>query len=308
MTHNATAQEQLEKTVVSIITPSLNHGRFLQETIDSVFNQTYKNIEHVIADGGSTDDTVEILKRHPRIKWVSEKEPPGNGILDAIWKAFYMSSGEYIVFLCVSDGFVDMDWLKKAVEVLDSDKEISRVWGIVQSMSEDGQLGKLWNAEFCEFWPFQKMDFLPFWLATAEGVECNAVFRRHIFEAYYPKNTPAEAYRVIPGLGFNYQLNTRGYLPYFLPMIANFGRVHDSQGGQKYHDQISIASDKYFGDTSRYKERLLAGKIRHFFRNSNGEIIGEVKPDDLVVYKKLIRQLRLKNSLKRKFQRVLNRI
>lgn len=293
---------------VSVITPSLNHGKYLKETIDSVLSQSYKNIEHVIVDGGSTDDTVDILKGYPQIKWVSEKENSDHGVLDAIWKAFYMSEGKYIVFLCVSDGFVDANWLEKAVEVLDRDDQISHVWGDVQSMSEDGQLGKLWHAELFEQPPPQKTGFLPFWLTTGEGVECNAVFRRHIFEAYYPKNSDDEPYRVVPGLGFNYQLNTRGYLPYFLPMIANFGRVHDNQRGQKYDTPIGVASDKYFGDISRYKQKLLSGEIRHFFRDSNSQIIGEVKPSDLPIYKKQIWRLRLKNSLKRKFQRILKRI
>lgn len=293
---------------VSVISPSLNHGKFLRETIESVLGQSYKNIEHVIADGASTDDTVGILKEYPHLKWSSEKEEGDNGVLDAIWKALHMSSGEYIVFLCVSDGFVDTNWLKKAVDVLERDSQISHVWGSVQSMSEEGQLGKLWNAEFFEQPPPQKKDFLPFWLATGEGVECNAVFRRHIFEALYPKNTIDEPYRFAPGLGFNYYLNTHGYLPYFLPIIANFGRVHQDQLGEKYRDRLGVGADIYSRETSLYKQKLLSGEIQHFFRDSNSKIIGEVTPSDLVSYKKQIRRLRLRNSLKRKFQRILKRI
>lgn len=295
-------------TTVSIITPSLNHGKFLRETIESVIGQSYKNVEHVIVDGGSTDNTVDILKEYPHLKWVSEKEEGNNKVLDAIWKAFYMSSGEYIVFLCVSDGFVDTNWLKKATEILGRDDQVSHVWGLVQSMSEDGRLGKLWNAEFLEYPPPQKVNFLPLWLETGEAEECNAVFRRHIFEAYYPKNTADEEHRFVPGLGFNYQLNTRGYLPYFLPVIANFGRVHDDQRGNKDSDRIDRESNVYFRKVALYKQELLSGRIKHFFRDSNSEIIGEVTPDDIVNYKKQIRRLRLRNSLKRKFQRILKRI
>ena len=219
-----------------------------------------------------------------------------------------MSDGEYIVLICVSDGIVDANWFKKATEMLDRDAQVSHVWGLPQSMSEDGQLGKLFNAEFLEYPPPQKKDFLPFWLATGEAEECNAVFRRHIFEACYPKNTVDEVYRFVSGLGFNYHLNTRGYLPYFLPIIANFGRVHEDQRGGKYRDLVGLGADIYNREVARYKQELLSGKVKHFFRDCNSKIIGEVKSTDLAVYRKQIRRYRLKNSLKRKFQRILNRI
>jgi glycosyltransferase involved in cell wall biosynthesis len=297
MTSDVDSFRTPERSKVSVITPSLNHGKFLRETIESILNQSYKNVEHVIADGASTDNTVDILKEYPHIKWISEKEEGNNGVLDAIWKAFYMSTGEYIVLICVSDGIVDANWFKKATEMLDRDDQVSHVWGLPQSMSEDGQLGKVFNAEF-----------LPYWLATGEAEECNAVFRRHIFEAYYPKNTVDEVYRFVSGLGFNYNLNTQGYLPYFLPIIANFGRVHEEQRGEKYRDLVGLGADIYNREVARYKQELLSGRVKHFFRDCNSKIIGEVKSTDLAVYRKQIWRYRVKNSLKRKFQRILNRI
>jgi len=308
MTSDVTLLKSSERSKVSIISPSLNHGKFLRETIESVLGQSYKNIEHVIVDGASTDDTVDILKEYPHLKWISEKEEGDNKILDAIWKAFYMSSGEYIVFLCVSDGFVDTNWLKKATEILDRDDEISHVWGLPQSMFEDGKLGKLWHADFFEYPPPQKTGFLPFWLATGEGIECNAVFRRNIFEACYPKNKPDEAYRFVPGLGFNYYINTQGFLPYFLPVISVFGRAHENQRGEKYRDTVAgSGADIYFREVELYKQKILSGKVEHFFRDSHSRIIGEVKPGDLATYRKQIKRYLLKNSLQRRFQRVLNK-
>ena len=60
---------------ISVITPSYNQGHFIKETIDSVLNQDWDDIELIVMDGGSTDDTVEVLKSYgDKIIWVSEKE------------------------------------------------------------------------------------------------------------------------------------------------------------------------------------------------------------------------------------------
>jgi glycosyltransferase involved in cell wall biosynthesis len=297
-----------ERSKISVITPSLNHGKFLGETIESILHQSYKNVEHVIVDGCSTDNTVDVLKEYPHIKWISEKEEGDNGCLDAIWKAFYMSTGEYIVFSCVSDAVKDRDWFKRATEILDRDDQVSHVWGLPQYISEDGQPGKVVDVEFLEHPPPQKKDFLPLWLATGYGVECNAVYRRAIFEAMYTKNTVDEPYRILPSLGFNYHLNTQGYLPYFLPVITNFGRVHKDQRQEKHYDIFEPVSKRYNRDVKLYRQNLLSGKIRHFFRDGNSRVIDEVTRGDLDIYRKTIRRNLVKNSLKRKFQRILNRI
>ena len=297
-----------ERSKVSVITPSLNHGPFLRETVESVLSQTYKNVEHVVVDGASTDNTVDILKEYPHIKWVSEKEEGEIPVLEAIWKSFYMSTGEYIVFLCITDALVDVTWFKRAVEILDEDPEVSHVWGMVQGLSEDGKLGKVWNSRFFEQQPPQKKEFLPFWLATGEAMECNAIFRRSIFEKCYTRNSKDEPCRLAPGLGLNYNLNTQGYLPYFLPVITVFGRVHTDQRGERPASRAGEGATAYFRNVEAYRRELLAGKVKHHFRNANSEIIGEVTPSDLALYKKLIRRQRLKSNLQRKFQRIMDRI
>lgn len=89
---------------ISIITPVFNNEKDIVNCIRSVANQTYKNIEHVIIDGGSKDRTVELLKsyseKYTHIIWISEKD---NGIYDAMNKGIKLASGDFLYFLGSDD-------------------------------------------------------------------------------------------------------------------------------------------------------------------------------------------------------------
>ncbi|HMS35130.1 MAG TPA: glycosyltransferase, partial [Ignavibacteria bacterium] len=87
---------------ISILSPSFNSEGTIEKAILSVLKQGYPNFEHIIYDGGSKDGTVEILKKYPHLKWVSE---PDRGQSDAMNKAFNSSTGEIIAYLNVDDYF-----------------------------------------------------------------------------------------------------------------------------------------------------------------------------------------------------------
>jgi len=87
---------------ISVLTPSFNSVKTIERAITSVLNQTYKNWEHIIMDGGSNDGTVQILQRYPHLIWKSEKD---NGQSDAMNKAFDLSTGDIIVYLNADDEF-----------------------------------------------------------------------------------------------------------------------------------------------------------------------------------------------------------
>ena len=97
---------------ISIITVCYNAERQLKETIKSVVNQTYKNIEYIVIDGASLDGTTELLKKYGSSinYWVSE---PDNGIYDAMNKGLSVSTGDYVQFLNAGDLF----YKKNSLEV-----------------------------------------------------------------------------------------------------------------------------------------------------------------------------------------------
>lgn len=112
--------------LVSIVTPSFNQGEFIEETINSVLNQNYTNIEYIIMDGGSTDNTVSIIKNYEdHLKWVSE---PDKGQSDAINKGWNIASGEIFAWLN-SDDVYTPGAVEAAVKKLVEHPEAGMVYG-----------------------------------------------------------------------------------------------------------------------------------------------------------------------------------
>ena len=108
---------------ISIITITYNSEKHLEQTIQSIINQTYKIIQYIIIDGGSTDSTLDIIKKYADniSYWISE---PDKGIADAMNKGLKIAQGDYVLFLHSDDYLENENAIENASQFLDRDHEI----------------------------------------------------------------------------------------------------------------------------------------------------------------------------------------
>lgn len=143
--------------MISIITATFNSAKTLKDTIQSVLRQTNKDFEYLIIDGGSTDETIDIVKSYEsefsgRLKWVSEKD---HGIYDAMNKGIKMASGD-VVGILNSDDYFTSDDILQTVDNAFKSHEIDAIYGDIHFI-RDGNLQK------CVRYYSSRM-FRPFWL------------------------------------------------------------------------------------------------------------------------------------------------
>ena len=128
----------IEYPKISIVTPSYNQGEFLEETILSVISQNYPNLEYIVIDGGSTDDSVEIIRKYEKYitYWVSEKD---NGHAHALNKGFEKSTGEIMAWINSDDKY--FEWTFKTIsEIYSNFKEVEWTLGLYSNFDRRGVL------------------------------------------------------------------------------------------------------------------------------------------------------------------------
>ena len=119
---------------ISIITPSLNMGRFLEQSIQGVLYQNYSNWEHIVIDGGSQDETLAILKKYPHLKWISE---PDRGLSDALNKGIRMATGDIIGWCCADDYYLPGAF-KVCIDSFQNDPTLMFLYGDYRRIDADG--------------------------------------------------------------------------------------------------------------------------------------------------------------------------
>ena len=149
-----------DKPLVSVITVVKNGKKYLEETIQSVVNQTYDNIEYIAIDGGSTDGTLDIIKKYEDkiAYWVSERD---EGISDALNKGIKLSSGEIIGLIHSDDYYASEDVIQSIVNEFNKYQDIKAIYGIIDLVErESGRLELRWRKD-CSPNEIRKRMYIP---------------------------------------------------------------------------------------------------------------------------------------------------
>jgi glycosyltransferase involved in cell wall biosynthesis len=143
---------------ISIITVCYNSSKTIEETIFSVANQTYKNIEYIIVDGNSKDNTLAVIKKYENkvSKWISE---PDKGLYDAMNKGIEMASGDLIGILNSDDTF-NSNTVIEEIFNFHKQNNIEASVGNIMQHKENGKIVRLYSSKF---WSPEKLKigFMP---------------------------------------------------------------------------------------------------------------------------------------------------
>jgi glycosyltransferase involved in cell wall biosynthesis len=121
---------------VSIITPSYNQGEFIEDTILSIKGQTYRNFEHIVVDGGSTDNTLDILRKYAGTYDLSWSSEPDEGMYQAINKGLKKAKGDILCYLNTDDLY--LPWTLEAVAGYSAkNKQVDLLYGDIINLDDD---------------------------------------------------------------------------------------------------------------------------------------------------------------------------
>ena len=202
--------------LISVITPSYNQGKFIELTIRSVIEQNYENIEYVIIDGASEDETVSVLqkyKNHPRIKKIiSEKD---KGQADALLKGFENAKGDILCWLNSDDMFAPGS-LNKIARIFSLNSDVDVVVGNLIVIDGEGREVGMWPRRI-----MSNSD----WLSLPQAIGQPATFFTR------------RAYDLVGGLDsrFEYSMDydlfmkfgLRGLKFHYINDVLSYFRVHD---------------------------------------------------------------------------------
>ena len=191
---------------ISIITITYNSAKSLQRALESVQSQTYKDIEHIIVDGASTDGTKQLIeayaKQHTNVRWISEKD---KGIYDALNKGIKLATGDIIGFLHSDDMLYSADSIGQIAAAFE-DKNVDVVYGDLQYCS-GGKVVRRWKSN----------DFNPRALKYGWMPPHPTVYVRR--EVYQQVGEYDEWFRISADYDMMLRIFTAGYKSKYIPEV-----------------------------------------------------------------------------------------
>jgi glycosyltransferase involved in cell wall biosynthesis len=216
---------------VSIITVCFNIADTIEDTIKSVLRQDYQNIEYIVVDGGSTDGTLDIVKRHKNniVKVISE---PDNGIYDAMNKGLSLSRGDIVATLNGDDVYAEKTAVSRMVEFIQQN-DLDAAYGdlVYFDRHDPGHVKRYWRPG-----PYRKGAFCRGWVIPHPTFFC----RKEIYEKFGYFNDTLQ-------IAADFELMLRmiekhrikiGYLPKVIVKMRTGGRANVLRGIIKGNKEI----------------------------------------------------------------------
>ena len=233
--------------LVSIVTPSYNHGRFIRATIESVLGQDYPHIEYIVMDGGSTDETVSVMRDYgSRVRFISE---PDQGQSHAINKGFRMARGS-ILFWLNSDDVILPGAVRQAVNGFHENPQAGVVYGEGYLMDERGKITR--RFPYTEPFNLWRLIYLSDYI-----LQQTAYFRRAAIEqAGYVREDLhfAMDWDLLIRIGKKFPLH---YIPEYMGVLREYEAAKSFSGGVRRAREIARVLREHTG------KRLAPGTITY---------------------------------------------
>ena len=215
--------------LVTIVTPSYNQGCFIRETIESVLTQDYPNIEYIVMDGASSDDTAQVVEPYlDRLTFISEKD---RGQTHAINKGFALAKGEIVAWLNSDDVFLP-GAIGHAVSALQSDPSLGMVYGEGYQMNAEGKITSRFAAT-------QRFDLWRLTHLSDYILQQTVFFRKSALEAVGPLDESlyyVMDWEIFIRIGKRFSV---GYIPEYMGAIREYETAKTFAGGGKRVREIA---------------------------------------------------------------------
>jgi glycosyltransferase involved in cell wall biosynthesis len=267
---------------ISVVIPSYNHEKYIEETINSVLSQTYKPLEIIIIDDGSKDKTSEICEliagRNPSIKFFKQEN---QGAHNTINKGIGMAIGDYIAVLNSDDIFLP-DKLEKCIKIIENNPKIELVFGNVNFIDSNGQpittgISIDWQKRALEF--LKETNLLPLSILNENFVTTtsNLIFTKKLWE----KVEGFQALRYCHDLDFI--LTALKEKTYFFDKTAHINyRIHQNNTIKETLSKVHVE---------------IASVIAAMLAYYNIDLIEKITPSQIQIFKKFLVNKNLSDTI-----------
>jgi glycosyltransferase involved in cell wall biosynthesis len=236
---------------ISIVTPTYNSEKYVRQTLDSIHNQSYKNIEHIVVDGLSTDRTLEIVKSYPQIEWISEKD---NGQSEAINKGLRRATGDILAWQNADDIYCE-DAIQTVVDFFTKRPEVDVVYGYYQLMdSESNWINDVYPIEWSR-WRFAHGRFVP--------LQPTVFWRKEVTERV---GLLDEKLHYCMDVDFFAKAVKHGFCFARIPSILGAFRVHDQSKTQNKLNEKKVSAEYKSVLVSHFNYRWFDFILFDFFK------------------------------------------